>query len=71
MQQLPLSIASGLNHVECVKAILAAGADVNERSEEATRGTALMEAASRGHTECVEILVEAGADVNLTNGVGN
>ena len=66
----PLNIASGLNHVECVKAILAAGADVNDRIEEATRGTALMEAASQGNTECVEILVEAGADVNLTNGVG-
>ena len=42
---------------------------MNEKSEETTRGTALMEAASRGYKECVEILVEVGADVNLTNGV--
>ena len=70
MQQLPLGIASDLNHVSCVKAVMAAGADVNKRCEGGAGDTALMVAASRSHKECVEILVEAGADVNLINSVG-
>ena len=70
MQELPLSIAAGLNHVDCVKAILAAGADVDERCEGGAGDTALMVASSQSNKECIEILVEAGTDVNLTNSVG-
>ena len=52
-------------HEECLKELLAAGADVNQTT--ANRRTALMFASSLGHHECVELLLVAGADVNKTD----
>ena len=55
--------ASYCNHTNCVKALTAAGADVNGTS---WRGnTALMKAAEGGSEECLNIVIEAGADVNM------
>ncbi len=54
-----LMTAASTGHTETVKALLAAGADVNATSEKG--GTALMGAAMEGHTEIVQLLKEAGA----------
>jgi ankyrin repeat protein len=52
-------LAAKKGHLEIVKALLAAGADVNVRT---TGGvTALFVAESGGHTAVVEILRKAGA----------
>ena len=47
------------NHPKCVKALVKAGADVNQK-------TPLIDAASSGFNDCVTLLVEAGADVNIS-----
>ena len=52
-------------HDDCVNELLAAGADVNQTTEQ--RKTALMFASSLGHDVCVRLLLEAGADVNITD----
>ncbi len=51
-----------------VRALLAAGADVNAVDE--TGSSALMEAAAFGHRDAVEALILEGADVNLKNKAG-
>jgi hypothetical protein len=53
--------ASMQGHVECVRALLEAGAPVGEAAERGT--TALMFASTRGNLECVRALLKAGADV--------
>lgn len=47
---------------EAVRALLAGGADVNERCRSGQ--TALMSAAAHGHLEAVRLLLRAGANVN-------
>ena len=59
-----LMLASVYGHLEVVKALLAANADVNLRSKTAGL-TALFYASSRGHLEIVKVLIEAGANVNI------
>ena len=50
-------------YTEIVRLLVAAGANVNKKSE--THGyTALMRAAEEGHADTVKLLLEAGADVN-------
>ena len=59
----PLSWAALAGHVEVVKALLAAGASVNQaRTVDGT--TPLHAAAATGHAEVVAVLLEAGADVD-------
>ena len=50
------------DHEECVKALLAAGADVN--AKDYLSQTALVNAARRGHVKWLQVLMTAGADVN-------
>lgn len=58
----PLIVASAQGNLGNVKALLAAGADVNALS---TRGiSALIAASGQGHLEIVKTLLEAGADKN-------
>lgn len=63
-----LQLAATRGHIEIVKALLQAGADVNARSSE---GTALVNAAqwtpADKKEEIVTILLEAGADVSATD----
>ena len=55
--------------MEAMKALLAAGAEVNHASN--TGKTALYWAALEGHVEAIQALVTAGADVNHVNNAGN
>ncbi len=57
-----LMIAAGAGNMDTVKAMMAAGADVNAASKNGT--TALMAAAAQGHLDIARFLVENGADVN-------
>ena len=60
------TVASILNHVECVKTLTEAGADVNVTTEGKyiSQRTVLSLAAQMGNHECVNALIAAGADVN-------
>ena len=61
-----LAIASILNHAECVKTLVEAGADVNDIPDYTfvCHRTALSLAAQMGHSDSVRALIAAGADVN-------
>jgi len=54
-----LMLASENGHMEVVKVLLAAGADVNVKSR--TGNTALSQATEQGHSEIIELLKKAGA----------
>lgn len=66
-------------HVEIVKVLLEAGADVNAKSgrsgltplHEAAKKEHVDEAAKNGHVETVKVLLKAGADVNAEDGDGD
>lgn len=55
------------NHIDLVKQLIAAGADVNATADE---GTALHIAAKKGFLDIVKLLVDAKADVNAHGDVG-
>jgi ankyrin repeat protein len=63
----PLLFAAQQGDVESGRALLQAGADVNERSGGAGRMTALMVAAASGHRNFSVLLLDSGADANLTD----
>jgi ankyrin repeat protein len=54
-------LAAGAGSPDCVKALIAAGADLNARDRDGM--TALIESAVQGNIECVKALIAAGADV--------
>lgn len=58
----PLVLAAGQGHMECVRALLEAGAAVDARGWHGE--TAAMMAAASEHRDCLSALIEAGADVN-------
>lgn len=60
-----LMIASDRGYLDIVKTLLAKGAEVNAKSDDAK--TALMAAAYNGHAEVIKVLLNAGADVNARN----
>lgn len=59
-----LSIAAREGHLQIVKLLLTAGADVNVRND---YGTAFQLAVDQGHLEIVKLLFTAGADFNAQN----
>lgn len=65
----PLIAASSEGHVEVVKQLTAAKANVDAEDKDGT--TALMAAAARGHLEVVTELVNAEAEVNKQNKDGH
>ena len=56
-----LMAASEMGHIDIVKLLIEAGADVNATLDDYDRSTALKYASKKGHTEIVELLIEAGA----------
>jgi len=63
--QIPLSAAVVTGEVPIIEALLAAGAEIDQRDEDGC--TALMDAAAAGNLEMVKLLVEAGADPNAVD----
>ena len=58
-------------HVECLRAAIAVGANVNVRDvNNPPRKTALMYAIEKQHWDCIKLLVESGAYVNILNDYG-
>ncbi|WP_303918034.1 acyltransferase family protein [Draconibacterium sediminis] len=57
-------------NIAAVKAIIAAGADLNEK-EPAGGSSPLMTACVFGKTEIAQVLIDAGADLNVTNNDGS
>ena len=53
-----LYIAAGLDHVECLKKLINAGADLNKENKDGQ--TALYIAAGLDHVECLKKLISAG-----------
>ena len=53
-------LAAGEGHLEIVKCLIEAGADINARRNDGR--TAVMLAANEGHLETVKWLTDAGAD---------
>jgi serine/threonine-protein phosphatase 6 regulatory ankyrin repeat subunit B len=69
-----LKTASEKGYAAVVKALLAAGADVNKWGGPGSEGydyTPLMLASKEGHLAVVKILLDAGADINKANITGN
>ena len=64
----PLMFASQAGNVESARILLAAGADVNEGTEEV--GPPLLLAASNGREQVALLLLEKGTDPNATDGYG-
>jgi len=67
----PLHYAAGDGRLDDVKALIAAGAEIDARKD-LYKSTPLMAAAQRDdNIDVITALVEAGADVNLTNSKGD
>ena len=64
----PIRAAALYGHVDCIRLLLTAGADVNFKS--AGNKDALMGAAMGGHIACVTLLLAAGADTSAVNDFG-
>ncbi len=62
-QQTPLGAAAALGHTEIVRALLAAGADVNAKDESGR--TALIVTSIGGHLEIVHLLLDKGAPIDV------
>jgi ankyrin repeat protein len=60
----PLHLAAFFAHPDIVKALLAHGADVHARAQNATTNTPLHAATAGRNLDAVRLLVEHGADVN-------
>jgi ankyrin repeat protein len=61
----PLMRAAMGGHIEAVKLLLAAGADVNAHDARCIGNTAINEVAGDGYFEMIEVLLEAGADPTI------
>ena len=63
-----LIFASVGNHVQCLKFLTQAGADVNMKNYHGE--TALISASCNGHMECLKPLIKSGAHVNYADDFG-
>ena len=62
------SYAAYHGHVECLKELIAARADINRQDDEGR--TPLINAAYHGHVECLKELIAARADINRKDNEG-
>ena len=61
----PLMHAVAQGYLQCVKELIAAGADVNQKDDDnCYEATPLIVAAFQGYLQIVQELIAAGADVN-------
>ena len=67
----PLLYAVDKEQVNCVSALVSAGADVNISGKYREQESPLFVASKHGNCEIVKILIDAGADVNETDSQGN
>jgi ankyrin repeat protein len=65
MSHTPLMRAAIGGHVEAVRLLLAAGADVNAHDFSRIGNTAINEVAGDGEFAMIEVLLEAGADPTI------
>ena len=63
-----LNITTNKGHVECLKKLITAGAEVNKEDKDGR--TALMIAANTGLVECLKELIAVGADINKQDNDG-
>lgn len=63
--EYPLIYAAENGDEDIVKALLQAGADVNQTDSD--NNTALMQATENGHNKIVKLLIKNGADVDMEN----
>ena len=68
-QDVSLMTAACEGDVDCVKELIAKGADVNAQDQHGE--TALMAAAKTGHTVCIAQLLQPNALLNITDNEGN
>lgn len=66
----PLDIAARAGDVARIRALAAAGADLNAPDAGGTRWTPLLHAVHRNQRQAVRVLIEAGADVNRASPSG-
>lgn len=66
----PLMRAAMNGHIEAVRLLLAAGADVNAHDDRRIGNTAINEVAGDGVFEMIEVLLEAGADPTIRGWMG-
>ena len=67
--RVALHWACGNGHLECAKALLEAGADINKQSNQGS--TPFMWAANNGRIEVVRELLKQGANKTLKNKYGH
>ena len=68
-QDASLMTAACEGDVDCVKELIAKGADVNAQDQQGE--TVLMAAAKTGHTVCIAQLLQSNAQLNITDNEGN
>lgn len=61
----PLHYAAGFGRVDCVRALLAAGANISQTDDSGL--VPLHNASSFGHVDVVKILLENGANTNVSD----
>ena len=61
-EDTPIMAAAQNGHLECVNALIIAGADVNHVDNDGDTPTIL--ATRNGHHECLNVLITAGAHVD-------
>ena len=66
----PLHLAAFFDHPECVRALIAAGADVDAPAQNTMNVRPLHSAVTARSLTCVEILLAAGADANARQAAG-
>jgi len=60
----PTHFAASEGHIDCLRLLIASGADVNKPDNTVKNNTPAHIAASKGHVDCLRLLISNGADLN-------